>query len=167
MQLIEWYSRKHRLVTRSTWAAELYTSVDGVDFLMVLGSAFTELITGVKVGTSGLHELMQLRERGGHALPLQLVTDSMSIFTATDKMDRLPAEANTVHHLQWLQELTRKTVLACMWWVDTRDMLADAMNKGSVSKDDLIKAQNTGMWTVIHPAKRLPPLRGTASTATT
>ena len=38
-----------------------------------------------------------------------------------------------------------------LWWIDTRDMLADGLNKGAVSRRALVKALTQGVWNVEHP----------------
>ena len=38
-----------------------------------------------------------------------------------------------------------------LWWIDTRDMLADGLNKGAVSRKALLEALTCGRWRVNHP----------------
>ena len=37
-----------------------------------------------------------------------------------------------------------------LWWIDTRDMLADGLNKGAVSRKALFTALMKGVWHVAH-----------------
>ena len=37
-----------------------------------------------------------------------------------------------------------------LWWIDTRDMLADGFNKGGVSRKALLIALMKGVWQVAH-----------------
>jgi hypothetical protein len=43
-------------------------------------------------------------------------------------------------------------MLSRMWWVDTRDMAADGLNKGSCSREGLMVLANTGQWNLVHKA---------------
>ena len=40
-----------------------------------------------------------------------------------------------------------------LYWIDTRDMLADGLNKGAVSRKALLKALTQGVWIVVHPTE--------------
>ena len=41
-----------------------------------------------------------------------------------------------------------------LWWIDTRDMSADGLNKGALSRRALLRALTKGEWTVIHPSEK-------------
>ena len=152
--LLEWYSRKQRHVTRNTWSSELFCVVDATDFLMVLGSVFHEVVHGIALSP---RDLMKLREGDHSPLPLQVCTDGMSLLTALENIvAKIPTEASTLHHVQWLQELTRTRVMDAVFWVDTRDMIADGMTKGTVPRSIIRKAQETGQWQLDHDWRRYP-----------
>ena len=57
---LEWYARKHKLVTRSTFAAELVGFLDAVDLAFLIALAFFELIRG----KASPHDLVRLRQDG-------------------------------------------------------------------------------------------------------
>ena len=38
-----------------------------------------------------------------------------------------------------------------LWWIDTRDMLADGLNKGAVCRTTLLLALTKGLWHLEHP----------------
>ena len=38
-----------------------------------------------------------------------------------------------------------------LWWIDTRDMFADGLNKGAISRKALLTALTQGVWKVVHP----------------
>ena len=163
--LLEWYSRKQRHVTRNTWSSELFAVVDAADFLMVLGSVFYEIVHGT---ASSARDLVKLREGDHYPLPLQVCTDGMSLLTALENIvAKIPTEASTLHHVQWLQELTRHRVLDAVFWVDTRDMIADGMTKGSVPRSIIRDAQEKGQWALAHEWRRYPPDEQTKTRAAT
>ena len=152
--LLEWYSRKQRHVTRNTWSSELFAIVDAADFLMILGSVFHEIVHGV---ATSARDLVKLREGDHSPLPLQVCTDGMSLLTALENVvAKIPTEASALHHVQWLQELTRTRVLGAAFWVDTRDMIADGMTKGTVPRNIIRAAQETGQWQLQHDWRRYP-----------
>ena len=41
--------------------------------------------------------------------------------------------------------------IRALYWIDTRDMLADGLNKGAISRKPLMQALVQGIWRVIHP----------------
>ena len=45
--VLDWFSRKHVHVVRSTYAAELHALLDGVNQGVLLALAFTEIVEGV------------------------------------------------------------------------------------------------------------------------
>ena len=163
--LLEWFSRKQRHVTRNTWSSELFAVVDAADFLMILGSVFHEIVYGI---APSARDLVKLREGDYAPLPLQVCTDGMSLLTALENIvAKIPTEASTLHHVQWLQELTRTRVLDAVFWVDTRDMIADGMTKGSVPRSILRSAQEKGQWQLEHDWRRYPKDDKTKEKATT
>ena len=57
-------------------------------------------------------------------------------------MYRRQTEASLVAHLLWLRELLRIGALRELQWIDTRDMLADALTKGTIDRKALYHAMN-------------------------
>ena len=99
---------------------------------------------------------MNLRSDGGHPLQMHAVVDAYSVFSGiTCEHIKTPQEAHTLYHAQWCRELLELGVLHQLWWCDTRDMLADGMNKGTVPRAALIKAMQ-GRWDCEHAAACWP-----------
>ena len=100
---------------------------------------------------------MKLREDGGYSLPLSVCIDGMSLLIAVQNVvAKIPTEASTLHHVQWLQQLLRRRVLHALYWVDTRDMIADGMTKGSVPRQALRTLQEKGAWRLLHEWRKYP-----------
>ena len=60
----------------------------------------------------------------------------MSVYAAaTASHVKIPAEKSLLSHLQYCRELVDRGILAFLAWSDTRDMLADALTKGSVDRE--------------------------------
>ena len=92
----------------------------------------------------------------------------MSLLSALENLvAKIPTEASTLHHVQWLQELTRGRMVEAVYWVGTRDMIADGMTKGSVPRSLLRRVQEAGKWTLEHEWKRYPKEDGASARAST
>ena len=65
----------------------------------------------------------------------EAITDSYSIFSYLAAAHlKLPAEKGTYYHLAYLREKLSSGSLRYYPWVDTRDMVADGITKGSVDR---------------------------------
>ena len=64
---------------------------------------------------------------------------------------RKPNEQSLVFVLGQMREHMACHRIRTLWWIDTRDMLADGLNKGAISRKALLKALTQGEWIVIHP----------------
>ena len=53
-----------------------------------------------------------------------------------------PSENGLAGHVLWLRELCERKLIQFVTWADTRDMLADALTKGSIARDQLEYAMN-------------------------
>ena len=150
IQLLEYYSRKQRHVCRSTYAAELFSLTEAADLSMFIASALYEVAHGVQTT-----ETLRLIREGGLASPVAIVVviDADSVFTSlTAQQVKAPAEKSLLVQLQWLRELLERRVLHTVAWCDTRDMLSDALTKGSVDRARLHGAMG-GQLVVEFPAK--------------
>ena len=141
--VIEWYARKQRRIVRSTFSAELNASADAYETARLICFSVSALYcAGITA------KELQRREASGK-LPFQitLVIDCQSIFDALSKEQvHLPSEATLILLLLSLKEAMRSFHLRCLAWCDTRDMLADGLGKGAVSRRALCDAFNTGCW---------------------
>jgi hypothetical protein len=143
MHVIEWYARKQRRIVRSTFSAELNAAADAYETARLICFSLSALYcSGITA------KELQRREASGK-LPFQitLVVDCQSIFDALSKEQvQLPSEATLILLLLSLKEAMRSFHLRCLAWCDTRDMLADGLGKGSVSRRALVDASNDGVW---------------------
>ena len=79
-----------------------------------------------------------------------MYTDSYSIFSYLKAQHlKLPAEKNTFYHLAWLREKIVAGVIKWFHWVDTRDMFADGITKGSLDRQALQDVMH-GIWVLKH-----------------
>ena len=69
---------------------------------------------------------------------MALYLDAKSVYAAvTATFTKQPAEKSLLSHVQYLRELLDKDIIQGLVWLDTRDMGADGLTKGSVSRDAL------------------------------
>ena len=135
--LLDYACKSERHVTRSTFSAELFSACDTADHGLLLATIMHQIQTGACTVTRA----RELREDGGWAVQMILAVDAMSVFaaaTATQiKIPALPLEKSQLSHVQYLRELLDRNVLDSMWWLDTRDMIADGLTKGAVDREAL------------------------------
>ena len=82
-----------------------------------------------------------------------VVTDADSVYrSVTAQQVKAPAERSLLIHLQWLREFLDRKTFSCIAWCDTRDMVADALTKGSVDRS-LLQGVMQGHLQVAHAAK--------------
>ena len=120
-----------RLVTRSTFSAELLGGCESFD----LGLMILYILNEMQVGVPSKLDMRILRESGGFAIPAVLCLDALSVFAAVTAADsKPPAEKGLLAHVQYLRELLDLHVLHVRMWLDTGDMIADGLTKGSVDR---------------------------------
>ena len=66
----------------------------------------------------------------------------------------MPLESSIIAILLVARETIQTGRVRGLFWCDTRDMLVDGMNKGSISRKALVDCMKTGIWTVSHPPVR-------------
>ena len=89
-------------------------------------------------GNTSISTARHLREEGGYAIPMALYVDAQSVFVAiTSTYIKIPADNGVLSHIQYIRELLDTDVLKWIFWVDTRDMCADGLTKGSVDREAL------------------------------
>ena len=150
--ILEFYARKQAHVVRSTWGAELCQLSDSCDFLLLLGAFLAE----VQLGAMSAKQLRDMVDgcEGALAPPIELhaCVDAQSVFAGiTAEAVRMPAERHTLYHAQWIRQLLDRGILSGLWWIDTRDMIADGLTKGAVEREALLKTMR-GEWHCQHPA---------------
>ena len=67
-----------------------------------------------------------------------LYLDAKSVFAAvTATFIKQPAEKSLLCDVQYFKELLERKILHSFFWIDIRDMGADGLTKGAVSRDSL------------------------------
>ena len=80
------------------------------------------------------------------------VTDCKSLFDAL-RVDEtaVPSENSLIMILLQIKESLRTGSLSALAWCDTRDMLADALNKGAVARKAIVEFSCSASWVLNHP----------------
>ena len=124
---------------------------DAADMCIYILGFLTEVIHGVFPSAEGL---LKLRENNTSGIPIGIATDSCAVFSALKPRDiKIPAEKNTILHLHWLHELVQRSIIKYLYWIDTRDMVADGLNKGCVNRQALRELSSQGKWILEHEFK--------------
>ena len=145
LQVLEYVSKKQSKVCRSTYAAELHSALDLMGLATIINSAMTEILTGPKTAV----ELARIQDSGENALKLFLILDAKSVVSGAVSEEPKCTDQSVFLHLLKLREFLGPIIHA-LGWVDTRDMVADGLNKGIISRDALRTLAQTGEWHVSH-----------------
>lgn len=145
---VEYYSRRQRRIVRSTFGAETNGAADAVEIGRMIAYTLAEIL----VPDCTAATLTRMDETGTLPIKLQLLVDCKSLFD-TLKADevKMPREASLVMLLHQLKESLRTGSLSSIVWVDTRDMLADALNKGIIARKAIIDFCTKAHWSPQFP----------------
>ena len=152
--LLDWYSRKHTRVVRSTFAAELLSLLDAVNQGNVIKIALDELHLGTRTAK-------QLLDQQGQAgIPLDAGVDAKSVFDSlTADVDKTPNDKQLLLHAKAMRELLEDGQIDRLFWFDTEDMLPDGLTKGSVDREPLLRVAAEGEWAISYDAPVWKTLR--------
>jgi hypothetical protein len=141
---LDFFARRQRRVVRSTFGAETNSLADGVEIGKMVAYTLAEiLLPGATAKT-----LVQLDEEGNLPIKLQAITDCRSLFDALKAEEtQIPTEQSLILLLLQLKESLRTTTLKSIVWCDTRDMVADGLNKGVIARRDLLNFSMTAQYT--------------------
>ena len=129
-----WYNRKHTRVVRSTFGAELMAEDDGFLSATLVQGLFSEIIAGPFTAAA----LATSLENGQLPVALDLATDNMGLHRALSVGDiKIPAETQLLYKA--MKQRLRCRQISILWWLDTRDIISDALTKGSLSREPLLK----------------------------
>ena len=94
--------------------------------------------------------MMRAMSEGELPMQIEALTDSYSIFSYLAAAHlKLPAEKSTYFHLAFLREKLMNRLIRSYNWIDTRDMVADGLTKGS-SDRTLLSAVMDGSYILEH-----------------
>jgi hypothetical protein len=143
VQVLDWYSKKHTHVVRSTYAAELHSLLDAVNQGLVLIYALTELRSGALTAL----DLVKRLGAGDWAIPMSACIDAKAVFdNIVADVVKTPYDKHLLVHALAVREFLRSRSVHSLYWIDTNDMLADGLTKGSIDRVSLVLATYIGEW---------------------
>ena len=145
-QVLDWYSRKHSRVVRSTYAAELLSLLDAVGQGNLIATAMDE----VERGAATARQLLERHCSARRAIEHDAAVDAKAVFDGvTAEQPKTPAEKPLFLHALAMREYLESGHVDRLWWFDTLAMLADGMTKGSVEREALIAVCQLGIWKIV------------------
>jgi len=154
--LLDALSQSHKLAVRSTFGAELLAATSAVDH--AFGIALT--LHETEAGCLKPDEALQIRESGGLLIAIKLLIDAMSVYhSIIQESFKAPSEKSLLSHISWLKEMLHLGLLKIIGWVDTRDMAADGLTKGKISRDSLLSCMR-GTFSRSNPIEIYPRPKG-------
>jgi len=154
LHLLDWYSRKHTRVVRSTFAAELLSLLDAVNQGNVIKIALDELHLGTRTAKQLLSQPVQA------GIPLDAGVDARSVFDSlTAEVVRTPNDKQLLLHAKAMRELLEDGQIDRLFWFDTEDMLPNGLTKGSVDREPLLRVAAEGEWAISYDAPVWKTLR--------
>ena len=146
--VLDYGTKKHKRVNRSTYAAELNAAIDTLDTAKLIQIVLEEVFNPGEAD-----RLLSNVTEGRMLFPIEVCLDAKAVFDSIAAVEySTPAEAPLVLHLHSIRDDLMKKRIARLWWIDTRDMVADGLNKGGLSRDPILAMCEEGHWTL----KELP-----------
>ena len=147
LQVVDYQSQKQKRVTRSTYGAELHGLADTMEAARRIACAFTEVYTGAQ----SYDTLCRVEDTGRYYFPIEACLDAKSVYESIRMPDlKTPSEASLINILGQMREHMSTGRIRALHWIDTRDMLADGLNKGAISRKALLRALMHGIWRIEH-----------------
>ena len=163
IHVLEAYSRKQRRVTRSTLAAETQAAIDAYEIGKKIAAAYHMLYAPEPEGGFTNIFMRNLPQDGPLHVPVELCTDCRSLFDmiVVCEAGRDPAEATLAFPVDALRQDSRLSrLLRAVYWIDTRDCLADGMTKGTVARAAIISLLTKSHWRSTFECQRFSLVAG-------
>jgi hypothetical protein len=119
----------------------------------------TVTLEEIRTGPIGTEKLRLIRDQGWTEQPYtraQIMVDAKSVYQSLrSTVFKPPSENSLAGHVLWMREMHDKGLLANILWVDTRDMYADGLTKGSIPRDGIVEAMQ-GKIKLLHDVDLFP-----------
>ena len=140
--IVEFYSRKQPRVCRSTFAAELCSTDDASSIGLLIRGMFSELV----LGPCSAADLAARTDSGNLPVDLEIATDNRGMFSGVTAVEvKTPSEPHLLYVMKSLRDRLDSRSIGALWWFDTRDMVCDAMTKGNLSREPLLRLWRTAI----------------------
>lgn len=136
--VLDWYSKKHSRVVRSTYAAELLSLLDAANQGQLLQTCLHEIVRGAIPAIKLLDE--------PRPIPMDLGVDAKAVFdSVTARHLKTRDDKHLILHARALREFLESGHVDRLYWFDTNDMLLDGLTKGSIDRASLIACCLAGL----------------------
>ena len=150
MQILEFLSKKLSTVARSTYSAEIQGLHSGTSNGTLLQGFVYETEYAPVANKTVLHEAL---ENGRCPVRHFAAVDAKAVFTSiTAKVTKPPTEKHLFYLVVAMRQRLARLGFHTLWWIDTRDMLTDALTKGTIPRHALLKFMNSNDWRLIGDA---------------
>jgi hypothetical protein len=120
---------------------------DGIETGKLITMALTEIMTPVLTA----RQLDEKERTGQLIVPIEAMLDARSVYESLAANEtRTPAESTLISILFQIKESLLSHTVRRLWWIDTRDMVSDGLNKGVIGRQALLKLGTTGIWITVH-----------------
>ena len=103
---------------------------------------FAELVHGPMTAAV----MSQKTDAGEFGVELEVGTDNRGLFNgATATEVKTPSEPHLLYLLKALRDRLDCKSIDALWWFDTRDMICDAMTKGALPREPLLRLWRTAI----------------------
>jgi hypothetical protein len=111
-------------------------------------------VSEVLLGAKSPIELLDMHNSGAYPTECELYIDARAVYdSVTAKTIKTPADRIFLLHALALREHLETKRLTKIIWTDTRDMVADALNKGGIDRNALRMFFERGCWGLKHEVK--------------
>ena len=95
-------------------------------------------------------ELAKRSDIGDFEVDLEIGTDNKGLFSGVSAVEvKVPSEPNLFYVLKALRDRLDAQAIKGIWWIDTRDMICDAMTKGTLSREPLLALWKSAFLKII------------------
>lgn len=137
--VLDWYSRMHSRVVRSTYAAELLSLLDATNQGQLIFTCLAEILNGARSAQSLIDS--------DRAIPMDAWIDAKAVFDSiTADHINTPDDKHLVLHARAMREFLEAGRVDRLCWFGTDDMLPDGLTKGSVDREALVRCCLEGIW---------------------
>ena len=133
---MNWLQGRLTQVSKATFTSETLACINAVDHMIVLAILLHQLMEGSVSLDKAVH-----------------LTDGRRHSNDTGSKHRCNTR-NFLAHLAWLQDKVKSGAISWLQWVDTREMYADGLTKGTVRRDRFCELAH-GSFSRQHERKRL------------
>jgi carbamoylphosphate synthase small subunit len=91
-------------------------------------------------------------------MPAEVFIDARSVWeTIAAEVMKTPSDHTLLIHAKAFKQYFLQKQLKALTWIDTRDMVADALNKGIVDRVMIRRFFSSGEWALQHAVKTYDP----------